>query len=98
MTVEGAETALFRIAQEALTNVAKHARASRVTIGVEETAGAVRLTIADDGVGFDPAAPPGSPTGWGLVTMRERAVGVGARFSVTSRPGEGTTIALEVRR
>ena len=68
------ETALFRIAQEAITNVVKHARASRVSINLKEGNNLLRLTIKDDGVGFDLAMlPPENGSKWGLITMRERA-------------------------
>jgi signal transduction histidine kinase len=94
------ETVLFRIAQEALTNVVKHAQATRATVTVEETADRVRLTIADDGVGFDPAALPPlrEPRGWGLLTMQERAEAVGGRFRVEAAPGQGTRVVVEVSR
>jgi len=90
------ETALFRIAQEALTNVAKHAQASQVTVTLESVDGGARLTIADDGIGFDPAAR--HHTGWGLITMRERAETAGGHLRVESIPGEGTRIVVEVPR
>ena len=94
------ENALFRIAQEALTNVARHAQATRVTVMVAMDDEAVRLLVADDGIGFDPArptAPDGRP-GWGLITMTERAEAVGGRLRVESAPGEGTRITVEVPR
>ena len=92
------ETALYRIAQEALQNVAKHARASTVQLQLTSTNGEARLVVADDGVGFDPDHPTASdPThGYGLAGMQERAALVGARVSVQSRPGEGTTVVVEV--
>ena len=83
------ETALYRIIQEALTNAVKHAGASRVTIAVEETEGMLRVTVADDGTGFDPEAPRG---GFGLTGMRERVALVGGELDVRSSP-EGTRIA-----
>ncbi len=94
------ETALFRIAQEALTNVVKHARASRVTLGIETINGRVRLTIADDGKGFDPNAPrqPGERAEMGLIGMRERAEGVGGSLRVESEVGKGTRVVVEVGR
>jgi PAS domain S-box-containing protein len=94
-----AEDALVRITQEALTNVAKHARASRVTITLSEERETVRLIIEDDGVGFDPAAEAraGSET-WGLVTMTERAEAVGGCCRTESQPGEGTSVIVEVAR
>jgi PAS domain S-box-containing protein len=89
-----AEKALFRIAQEALANVAKYARVSEVTLELAATAGASRLTIADDGCGFDPLAcrQPAKDHGWGLIIMRERAAAVGAELAVESAIGHGTRI------
>lgn len=87
VTVEGSsggrlpppiETALYRTAQEALTNVAKHARATRADARVERSAAAVRLTVTDDGVGFGQALPtPGGPSGLGLIGLRERIAPLG---------------------
>lgn len=88
------ETALFRIAQEALTNVARHAQASQVTVTLEHVDGGIRLVIADDGVGFDPAVRRRG--GWGLMTMRERAEAVGGRLRLDSAPGKGTRVVVEV--
>jgi len=95
-----AEIALFRIAQEVLTNVAKHAQAGEVTLMLEETAEKVRLTIADDGVGFDPATvrPSGERPWWGLITMRERAAAIGGSLRVESTPESGTRVIVEVPR
>jgi signal transduction histidine kinase len=92
------ENALFRVVQEGLTNVAKHARASQVTVTVAADDGAVRLVVADDGVGFEPAqvAAPNRQGGWGLVTMAERAEAVGGRFRLKSQPQQGTRIIVEV--
>lgn len=91
------EHALFRITQEALTNVAKHAQASVVTLKVETDDGMVRLVIADDGLGFEPAdglAATGRH-GWGLSTMAERAEAVGGRCRLESKPGQGTRVIVE---
>jgi signal transduction histidine kinase len=92
------EMALYRIAQEALQNVVKHAGAERVSIQLSATTGGVvRLVVEDDGRGFLPGQPgPSSSVSYGLVGMRERAELVGARLSVTSIPGEGTRIQVEV--
>ena len=92
------ETALFRIAQEALTNVAKHAQAKKVTLTLEAVTGGVRLTITDDGMGFDSTAlsQSGEQPGWGLITMRERAEAVGGHLLIESKPGKGTRITVEV--
>jgi len=93
------ETALFRIAQEAMNNVAKHARAGMVTITFEEVDGLARLTISDDGKGFDMTAigKPGKESGWGLTTMLERAAGLGGELHVESEPGKGTRVRVEIR-
>ncbi|GAF67315.1 unnamed protein product, partial [marine sediment metagenome] len=96
------ENALFRIAQEALTNVAKHAQATQVTVTVEADDGTLRLIVADDGVGFDPSttlraspaplAEPDGGRGWGLLTMTERAEAVGGRCRIESDPRQGTRV------
>ena len=83
------ETALYRITQEALTNAVKHAAASHVAIEVEESDGALRLSVADDGTGFDLEAPR---AGFGLTGMRERVALVGGDLEVRSSP-KGTRIA-----
>jgi signal transduction histidine kinase len=87
------ETALYRIVQESLTNVVKHARARHVSILLTRTTGSIKAVIEDDGQGFDPAE--GTHDGFGLVGMRERLALLGGRLQVES--GEaGTTIAAEV--
>lgn len=93
------ESMLFRIAQEALTNCAKHANASTVEVAISRRARTVVLEVADDGAGFDPAQPGARPMGMGLLTMRERAVMMGGRLSVISSAGKGTRIrvAVEIR-
>lgn len=94
------ETALFRVAQEALTNVVKHAQASHVTISVATHKDRVRLVVADDGVGFDPSAirGPKGDSGWGLFSMAERIEAVGGHCIVDSAPNCGTRIVAEVNR
>jgi signal transduction histidine kinase len=87
------ETALFRIAQEALNNVAKHAQARRVEVTMTRDRGGVTLHIADDGRGFDSAAPR-SGTHLGLWSMRERVEQLGGRFEVESAPAAGTTVRV----
>jgi NarL family two-component system sensor histidine kinase LiaS len=84
------EQALFRVAQEALANVAKHSGAGNVEVDLAYTADSLALRVADDGRGFDPAKNPGE--GFGLQSMRERAAGLGGRVDVESAPGKGTRI------
>jgi PAS domain S-box-containing protein len=88
------EEVLYRIAQEALHNVVKHAGARQVRLEVGRTASGVRLQVQDDGKGFDPARVPDGHLG--LAGMRARADKIGARFSVWSVPGEGTRIEVLV--
>ena len=94
------ESALFRIAQEALTNISKHAQASQVTVTVEIDDQTLRLVVADDGNGFDPEhlAEPGRGRGWGLLTMSERAEAVGGHCLIESYPGLGTRVVVDVVR
>jgi two-component system, NarL family, sensor histidine kinase UhpB len=91
-----AETALYRIAQEALTNVAKHARAENVDIILERRADHVMLIIEDDGVGFDPPAAGSAGQGFGLLGMQERAGLVGAMVEIESSAGKGTTVLVRM--
>ncbi len=88
------ELAFYRIAQEALRNVGRHAKANRVTLTLDVTPQRMTLTIRDDGVGFDPAGAAALSLGghFGLLGARERAEAVGARLLVESTPGQGTTI------
>ena len=90
---EDVETALYRIVQESLTNVAKHAGAARASVTVHRRPRAVTAVVEDDGGGFDPAV---ITTGLGLTSIRERAELVSGTVRVESRPGVGTTIAVEV--
>jgi len=92
------ENNLFRIVQEVLTNIGKHARARTVRIGIDAAEGRLRLRIEDDGVGFDPSRvkQAGEHHGWGLMTMAERAEGIGGRFTLESREGRGTVVSVEV--
>jgi len=88
------EEVLYRIAQEALHNVVKHAGARQVRVELGRITSGVRLRISDDGKGFDPARVPDGHLG--LAGMRARADKIDARFSVKSVPGEGTTIEVVV--
>ncbi|APU19076.1 sensor histidine kinase [Actinoalloteichus sp. GBA129-24] len=86
------EVSLFRVAQESLTNVAKHAAASRVGVTLSYTGAEVLLDVRDDGRGFAKAAG----TGFGLTSMRQRIRGVGGHIEVQSAPGEGTSVSARV--
>ncbi|GAB2747246.1 sensor histidine kinase [Amycolatopsis magusensis] len=86
------EVSLFRVAQESLTNVAKHAEASRVGVTLSYTGAEVLLDVRDDGRGF----AKGAGTGFGLTSMRQRIRGVGGHVEVQSAPGEGTSVSARV--
>jgi signal transduction histidine kinase len=92
------ETALYRAAQEALSNVARHARASSATIEVRRAEREVVCRIRDDGWGFDPeaASTRGQREGFGLDGIRERIAPLGGALDVCSRPGHGTEILVRV--
>jgi signal transduction histidine kinase len=89
-----AEESLYRIAQEALHNVVKHARAKRVEIklGVED--GYLKLQISDNGQGFDLSQVPAGHMG--LNTMGQRVAALGGEYQVLSKPGEGTTVSVRL--
>ena len=96
---EGTALACYRIAQEALKNIAEHARARTVHILLERRGASAILTVRDDGVGFGPAKRKTGTEkrhGFGLLSMAERASCVGGQFSVVSGPGKGTTIQVRV--
>ncbi len=88
------KTALFRIAQEALTNVVRHAGASRCAVRLTQQAGELVLAVEDDGKGFDPTRASGPSLG--MLGMRERAAAVGASFEVASAAGAGTTLTVRM--
>jgi PAS domain S-box-containing protein len=90
------ETALYRIAQEALNNVAKHSSARRVEVILERRSDCVLLILEDDGVGFEVSRSGAAGQGFGLVGMQERAILVGARVQIESTPGKGTTILVRM--
>jgi signal transduction histidine kinase len=92
------EVALYRIAQEALQNVEKHAEAGSVLLRLRAEEDRVRLVVSDDGRGFDDAQAGDAEDrhGYGLTGMRERAELVGATLSIVSRPGTGTTLEVDV--
>ena len=85
----------FRIVQESLTNVARHAKATRVTIRLAQTETVMTLEVSDNGVGCAAACLDGTKS-LGLVGMRERALACGGEFSITGKPGHGTTVLMRV--
>jgi PAS domain S-box-containing protein len=93
------EIGFFRIAQEALNNIAKYAHATQVNIDLKNDDDHVLMVIADDGVGFDMHAVfAEQSTHWGLAIMRERARAVDASFNIESTPGKGTKVLLRIAR
>jgi signal transduction histidine kinase len=90
------EINLFRIAQEALNNVVKHAQATRVSVSLERRPGRLQLVIEDDGRGMDPSAVSPPPGTFGLVGMRERAALFGGSVEIESRPGHGATVFVRL--
>jgi signal transduction histidine kinase len=93
------ETVCFRIVQEALTNILRHAQAQHVQVQVEQCADAIWLTIQDDGVGFDAGqvlAQAIQGTSGGLLGMRERAALCGGQLTIESAPASGTTIHISI--
>lgn len=91
------EVALYRIVQEGLTNVLRHAHARRCIVELVRSPSGVRVTIRDDGVGFNPAAPrdPEASPGLGLVGIRERVSQLGGDLHIDSTPGRGTVLTAE---
>ena len=86
------QVAIYRVCQEALNNIARHAGASLVEIDLKHADTAIELSIRDDGQGFDPERTTSGH--YGLSMMRERAEGVGARLSIISQPGHGTELII----
>jgi signal transduction histidine kinase len=92
------ETALYRVVQEALNNISKHAQAVSVRIRLRSYGKAVQCSITDDGVGFDPSAVKNNPQGHGLglLGMRERLQPLGGVVEIDSNPGQGTKLLITV--
>ena len=84
---------LYRIIQEALTNISKHSQASLVRLKLKETEQMIQLTIDDNGRGFEPTA---NITGFGLQSMRERTEALNGNFRLTSNPQQGCHIKVEI--
>jgi signal transduction histidine kinase len=93
-----AEIALFRIAQEALNNAARHSQAKNMRIDLRQAEAETVFTVQDDGAGFDAERARPAKVGYGLVTMRERAEAVGGTFAMSSEKGRGTRITVKVPR
>lgn len=90
------EVQVFRVVQEALANIRKHASAARARVSVNSTGGVTEITVEDPGVGFDPDAAAQDGSRFGLRTMRERAQAIGAQFVLSSAQGAGTRVALRL--
>lgn len=90
------EIAAYRIVQEALTNVARHATAGHCRVRLMRLPDSLRVEVEDDGRGFDPAAEPRQAGGFGLIGMRERAAMLGGQLSIFSAPGAGTRLFVEL--
>jgi signal transduction histidine kinase len=90
------EQALFRIAQEAVTNAVRHADAGHISVRLDPTDAGVALAVQDDGRGFDPKARAVSARRMGLQSMRERATALGGSLAIDSQPGHGTMVRAEV--
>jgi PAS domain S-box-containing protein len=92
------KTVVFRVTQESLTNVAKHARASRVEVSLRRSGAGLRLTVKDNGRAFKVERPvPGQGTKhFGLMGMQERVRLINGQFTIASKPGHGTTVSVEI--
>lgn len=97
------ETVLFRIIQEALTNIAKHAQATQATVSLHTSAGAIQVMVEDNGVGFDPTAvlragegDTEAAAGWGLLGIQERTSLLGGVCKIQSEPGNGCRISVRI--
>ena len=88
------QIAFYRICQEAMNNIAKHAKASRVDIVLKHDGEAIELHIHDNGLGFDPEQNISEPGHYGLSMMRERAQAAGVSLSILSQPGHGTELVM----
>lgn len=92
---EARAVVVFRIVQESITNIARYAQASQVQVRLEQNGPELRVTVQDDGQGFDPVQADGKKS-FGLLGMRERALALGGRLDIQSAPQQGTTIALTI--
>jgi signal transduction histidine kinase len=90
------ETSLYRMTQEGLTNVARHAHAEHASVLIDQRNSVIRLIIEDDGVGFDPGAPVFGEKHLGVQGIRERAQLLGGKLTIESQPGQGTSLFIEI--
>ena len=90
------ETVLYRVTQEALTNVNRHAGTNQAIVRLDYASDTVTLGVLDSGNGFDPNEPLRPPRGWGLEGMRERVESVGGQLILYSAPGRGTTVEVVI--
>jgi signal transduction histidine kinase len=90
------ETVLFRVAQEALHNIVRHAQVGRARILLVYQSQEITLKVEDSGAGFNPVQPFAPPRGWGLAGMRERVESVGGQLNIESEPGKGTIVEVAV--
>ena len=96
---EAGRVLVFRVVRELLTNVVKHAKASKVDISITKDGPFLHIQVVDDGVGFDPteAGPrAGKSSGYGLFSIRERLTSLGGLVNISSRPGQGTRVSITV--
>lgn len=93
---ENLELNLYRICQEAVNNIIKHAQASSIYVSIHFSDNLLTLTIEDDGIGFDVSGIVDSMSGFGILSMKSRASGISANFELSSHPGKGTFILIEV--
>ena len=89
---------LHRIAQEAFNNAVKHAHATTIRVTVSASGQIMSMIIADDGCGFEPADGTARQPSWGLAIMEERAITIGGKLRIESKPGNGTRVVVEVPR
>ena len=94
----GAQEVVYRVAQESLQNISKHSRPKRVFLRLSSADKKFRLSVSDDGAGFDPQLASGKSMSFGLAGMRERALLLGGTLEIRSKPGKGARIALELPR
>ena len=87
---------IYRVAQEALQNIAKHSQATFVNLSLRAADKTIRLKVSDNGAGFDPEAAKAKPMSFGMAGMRERAALLGGTLAVASSPAGGTTVVLQL--